>query len=322
MEALYQYKYDLCNISKSHYKIIKDLFTRWYINTKKTKDGINLEKNVINKKDLAFCNLYYKSNIDIVYFMKKSLIAFKKYQVAYKKNQVAFKKLNYDDSKVKPDYSVIVPKQLNRLKSIYKGNAFETDTAQLIEIYKFLGINNMHLSIPPIFKGIELFGSPMNTHNNEFCSPFQIEKLFGSQGSFFEYKFPKSELYLCNPPFDEELIKQMSKYILKYLEHSKNELTFLVTIPVWDSESQKKIEIRDFGMEFEGFSLLEESKYCKEHEILNKDEYPYYDYYKDKYSPASWTHLLILANYDTEHKLNDFILKWHNAVASHKTKKL
>lgn len=306
MEALRQYKHDLCVISRSHYKVINDLFTRWYINAKKTKDGVNLEKNVVNKKDLAFNNLYHKANIDIPNFMKKSLVAFKKYQVAFKKSN------NTHNSIIEPDYTALTSKQLVRLKSLYTGKVFEQDVAQLIEIYKFLGINNMHLSVPPIFEGIECFGSPINTHNEEYCSPFQIEKHFGSQGSFFEYKFPKSGLYLCNPPFDEELIRQMSKYILKHLDQSHHELTFLITIPVWDSESQKQVGIRDFGMSFEGFTLLQESKYCQEHEILDKDDYPYYNYYQDKYSPASWTHLLILANYDTPYKLNDFKKKWYD----------
>ena len=115
---------------------------------------------------------------------------------------------------------------------------------------------------------------------------------------------------MCNPPFDEQFVKKMAKILIKHLEKSELEITIFITIPVWDSESQKKIGIRDFGMNFEGFDLLKKSKYCKEHSILNRDKYPYYNYYTEKKAPASWTHAIILSNFQTTYKLDFFVKKW------------
>ncbi len=311
VECLKRYKMELCDLLPHNKKLILDNFTRWYINAPKRKNGISVSQDVVHIADLEFANLNHAAGINIKKFVAGATSAFSRYRM-YSKRTI----LNYPP----PDLSIISGSQLRRLKNIYRGSNFDNDVSQLIELYKLVGMNNIHLSIPPIFNGVELFGSPLNTHNEEYCSPFEFERVFGSSGSFWKYKFTKSGLYLCNPPFDDHIVEKMAIRLLKELLLSQNEITIFITIPVWDSETQRKLGIKDYGLGFRGFTLLKESEFAREHTILNKFKYPYFDYYKadspNCWTPASWTHALILANHKNAPRMSSFTDAWASACAT------
>lgn len=305
VDCLLRYKKDLLMILPSNNRFVLDNFTRWYINAKKRSDGIGLLHDPVVSEDIEFANRNHSANININEFMAAASMVFSRYE-SYSKRTI--------DEYPKPDLSSISEFQLQHLKSVYLGENFDKDVSKLIELYKLMGMNNIHLSIPPIFRGVELFGSPLNTHNPEYCSPFAFEKIFGSSGSFWNYKFTKSGLYLCNPPFDESLIEKMANRLIKVLGVSRCKLTIFVTVPVWDSETQKELKIRDYGMDFRGYSIMKESAFMKENIVLDRYKYPYFDYYKadsgNNKTPASWTHALILANHDNAPKMFFFTNKW------------
>lgn len=280
-----EYKKSLIDLGKSENekKFIADCFSRWYLEA--PRNGIYPKKNIVNVSDLEYGNAHKNCNFDIREFVAESEKIFK----SHKKKKISIENMD----------NLIMPAQLERLKKIYTGKDFEKDKNELIYTYNIVGLNTIHLSIPPIFKGIELFGSPLNTHNPEYCSPFAIDKKFGSLGTFFEFTPQKHGILLCNPPFDENIIEKMANRLLEFLEQ-KFKLIIVITIPVWDSASQQEINIKDYGLDFAGFEILKNSKYCYSREILDKNEFPYWDYYSEKYIPASHTHLIFLSNLKSE----------------------
>lgn len=301
IDYLKQYKNDIINLSENNKqkKFLNNIFTIWYINIE--KNGLLPKKNIISNnaiKDLIYANKNLNLDFNLDEIIENSHIIFDKYNDIHE-NCVS-NNYNY-----LPD--IITEKQELHLEKLYiiKNNnmiGYEINRNKLIALYDFIGINNIHLSIPPIFNGIELFGSPLNTHNKLYCSPFKFEQNFNSLGSFFNYKFHKNGIYLCNPPFDDFLIDKMSDVLINNLKNTNFRITIIITIPVWDLKSQKKIKIKNYNMEFKGYEKLSRSVYLVQQDILDKYDYPYYNYYTEKKTPASYTHLIILSNNKNHHK--------------------
>ncbi len=217
----------------------------------------------------------------------------------------------------------ISEQQHKRLYNLYVTNnghdkGFEARRDELLMLYEFMGTSNIHLGIPPIFKGVELFGSPLNTHNDLYCSPFKIESAFGSLGSFFEYTFHADGLYLCNPPFSEDVIKQMALRLVQILDETEHSVVVVVTVPVWDQESQKKISgAADVGLDFEGYRILHNSTHRRCERILDQSKYPYYNYFTDQRVPATYSHVLVLSNTDVYNfSLSGFLRRWRKWASS------
>jgi hypothetical protein len=312
IDLLVEYKKKIIQLAKNETerRFISDSFTRWYLNSK-IDDKFIPTKDVVDIADLEFANKHRRCQFDVA----RIRTAAKKIHATTLSKATSITIESYPNQ----DNLLSTP-QLERLKSLYKGKSFEADKNKLIAIYNFIGMNSAHLSIPPMFGGIELFGSPLNTHN-PFCSPFEFEKKFGSLGSFFNFNIAKSSetFFTANPPFDEAIMTAMAKYLDEQLTAAKVAKTIVITIPVWDSDSQKKLGIRDFGMAFEAFDLLKKSKYLKEHDIFDRGLYPYWDYYKQKLSPVSYTHLIILANKTPSTTLVEVKKKWQEFIDTHKS---
>jgi hypothetical protein len=114
---------------------------------------------------------------------------------------------------------------------------------------------------------IEGFASAINRYFDFFCSAFyDIEKIFGSQGSFFSLvKYPKKIIYL-NPPFDLSVMNYMTKKVIDDLS-KQSELTFHIVVPYWKDA--------------EFVELLLENKYLVESEIHIKGDVPFIDYHSN-----------------------------------------
>jgi Phosphorylated CTD interacting factor 1 WW domain len=296
MDALKNYKLGLINLGQTstQKKFIENSFTRWFLAAPLKNEMPSC--NIVNENDLYYANKNMKTRFDVPNFIQKSKKLFAS----------TFEKAT---SSVYPNIdNKVTSAQLQHIKELYVGDNYENDKNKLLAMYNFIGMNSIHLSIPPIFNGIELFGSPLNTHG-PYCSPFEIDKKFGSLGSFFNFEPTKETIYLCNPPFDEIIIRRMSLRLLDFLSRKKR-MIIIITLPIWDSESQRKLKIRDFGLEFEGFSELKKSKYCQETDMLDKDEYPYWDYYLERPIPASHTHLMVMSNFDSEKLIKKIKTMW------------
>ena len=314
LQLLQNYKHDLISTmtnTSEQKAFVEKSFSRWYMNASRDAHDIfplrDISDQDIVRTDIVFAkNQNIHINIDVVK-MKK---IHRKHLNTYKKFAKKYFKLKQSSSV----NNITTPQQQRRLKKLYnhcsdqpQNYQFYRDT--LLALYSFIGINNVHLSMPPIFKGMELFGSPLNTHNREYCSPLKIEKMFCSRGSFFEYEFHRSGLYLCNPPFDENIILRMAYRLNIMFSKTHYSVTVVVTVPVWDSKTQRQIGARDYGLPFEGFEVMVHSRWFQSRDVLLKNEYPYYDYYTRRLIPASNTHLVVLSNTD-EFSLEDFKQRW------------
>ena len=104
---------------------------------------------------------------------------------------------------------------------------------------------------------IECFASPLNCRNQNFGSAFDLDRFFGSIGSFFTCNFDAGGCYQANPPFCEELIHGMCKKMdedLQQTQKSKTALMFVIFVPVWK--------------ESKGYQSLTGSKFLTEHVVM------------------------------------------------------
>jgi hypothetical protein len=90
---------------------------------------------------------------------------------------------------------------------------------------------------------MECFASPLNCRYQRFASAFDIDRCFGSVGSFFDLDFgtvaSDGGCYQANPPFCEGLIAEMTKSIMKALQQTNSTptivpLMFVVFVPAWN----------------------------------------------------------------------------------------
>lgn len=167
--------------------------------------------------------------------------------------------------------------------------------------YKGCGGHNNHCSVPPDVirftkAKTELFGSPFNTCLEQYCSPFyDIEKEFGSLGSFFDFEL-ETGTYIMNPPYDEELMESASKRILRMLDGPK-EITIIVVYPLWDMKSQLKHRgVAHVDKEFVAYELLKKSKYLRSCMVLSHDIHKFFDYFAGLYSSVADAHLMVISN--------------------------
>lgn len=77
----------------------------------------------------------------------------------------------------------------------------------------------------------ECFGSMFNHYYSKYCSMFyDVEKYFGSYGSFFGIKIKKG-MFMANPPYDVNLLIKMYLHIK---ENLNGETLFIMSYPDWD----------------------------------------------------------------------------------------
>jgi hypothetical protein len=195
-----------------------------------------------------------------------------------------------------PKVSSLSATQRLRLESIYLGSNFEADATKLMTRYQYLGGLNNSLSVPPsildLFPSHELFGTPLNTHTS-FCSPFNDEKVFSSNGSFFTFEeYDEEKIYFANPPFDDAFCSLVATRLLKQLE--KKLFHLIVIIPVWDTDQQKKHNLKDFGLAFDCYNRLVQSPYFIEDIFLGKEKFPFFNYFSQKNVYISNVHLINL----------------------------
>lgn len=303
MDRLFKYKEALIKLGKTKAEtdFLETIITQWYIRSEKIRDVFPVS-DIVDQKDLEYANKHKNTNFRISKTETKQIY-----------DETIGDLSDVKLAGIKPDWSAISPKQKKMLKEKYKLNGgFDYDAAIVINVYKFMGMNNIHLSIPDIkmngFKAkIDLFGSPLNTFSKQYCSLFEFEKHFGSLGNFFDYNLEMGNLYFCNPPFDETVMDRMADRLIEQLDilgspklkkktsdEEFGKIGIFVTLPVWDSESQRKMKIRDYKMEFPAFEKLMKCEYLICHRILDRNTYMYYDFYTGKYTPASYTHAIML----------------------------
>lgn len=271
------------NVSKN---TIEGMFMKWYLNSI-NKNYIPKDKFNI-KNDLEYQNKKHKFKIPI-----DNILNNVNREVINMNHRVKDSVENYN---YKPILSTL---QLEILRKKYTGPVadYEKHRNFLTELYSFMGGTNNHMSVPPMLipdNCIELFGTPVNT-KYKFCSPFAIEKeFFSSLGSFFDYEI-NSGLYLANPPFDEEIMKNMAVRLNDQL-NKQTMVDIIIVIPKWNDMA--------------AYNILSNSKYCIKDTIVSKNNAVFFNYYEKKFVPVVDCYCMHLTNYNTIFSLDDFIYKW------------
>lgn len=181
--------------------------------------------------------------------------------------------------------------------------------------YSQLDSGNQQLAIHPSIKALfkergvnsELFGSALNSYSDSYCSLFEdVERHFGSRGSFFAYDIPPGA-HWCNPPFDDGIMTEAGEKLAACLEKPAP-YCFLVTIPIWDDCTQKRLALLppkvrvNFNADTPPFfhddhAIYETLKPWNKMElVLPKTVVPYFNYRRNRFIYAVDCYLMLVCN--------------------------
>ena len=233
----------------------------------------------------------------------------------------------YDYGGVKAEISYALD---NMLRKRYSGPPELLDeTVFLLGMrYQIIGIDNHYLSIPPNVAKLflfQLFGSPFNTIEYPYFSAFpKAENVVGSRGTYFSSPFPAEyDTFIFNPPYDETVIDMAVNRLLQQMW--LRPMTILCVLPVWDAESQRKINAPMTDKNGNPTTNFEEARkfvpvgkllhcpYIKEHSILKKDiDNPvFYDFVNNnKFAPCN-THVILLSNGPAKISMKEILAGWN-----------
>ena len=186
--------------------------------------------------------------------------------------------------------------EYNKLKNNYTGKKNMDDMIWIILFrYQLLGSNNHQLGVKSDIMmqmkqdynlNFECFASTINNTFNHYCSIYQdIEQYFGSVGSFYNL-IPKKGTFGMNPPYQKYIIETAlikSLHFLLQAKENKNDLTFIITIPIWDLEGKKNFinnlsyQNINYG-DFEIIKKITESEFHRVTRMIAKENFTYIDH--------------------------------------------
>ncbi len=289
------------------------------------------------KNNLIFFNSYVKSeyynNNKNNYDFEVELIT-KENIIFYKINIIL--KFQIKDYRLKNILnSILLPKNVyDRCKKRFIGpnNKFHEYLWIILLRYQLLGSNNNQLGVLPNVLNMmkkdfdlnfECFASSINSYNKNYCSIYyDVEKYFGSKGSFFNLHCI-SGTYSFNPPYQINIINRGINKIINFLDNSGNEeLTFILTIPIWDingkNEMKKKYNYDNYEIDYGDFDIInkiKQSKYFIGLKMIFKNDFTYLDHNFNLYKDITIqnTYIIILSN----NKEKDFMSKINNYSYKH-----
>ena len=216
--------------------------------------------------------------------------------------------------------NIMIPvEQYDVMKNRYNGidNLMDTIIWIILFRYQLLSSNNNQLAVlPKIYDkmkqdfnlSVECFASAINASSNYFCSIYyDIEKYFGSIGNFFNI-VPIRGTFSFNPPYQFDVISNGVNKIIKHMDNSNEQLSFIITIPIWDNEGKQimannMIENNNNIINYDDFEIMIEikkSKYFKGLRMISKDDFTYMDhnFYLFKNKTIQNTYVIVMSNYE------------------------
>ncbi len=199
-------------------------------------------------------------------------------------------------------------------------NKFDDYLWSIIFRYQLLGSNNHQLAVLPNIMDLmrqdyklnfECFASSINSTFPNYCSIYwDLEKHFGSVGSFFNI-VPVKGTFGFNPPYQKDIIELGINKLLYFLKETNEELTFIITIPIWDLEGRNKMkelynnELEKQNIDYGDFSIIshvKNSEYFRGIRLIPKEKFTYIDHnfelYKNK--TIQNTYVIMLSNKNTD----------------------
>jgi len=298
------------------------------IDEKINKVLTNLKSNY--KYQLELLEKYSKSD---VYKNNKTNYKIKKSMISIKKNKAqniesVFYKLEIsvpfqikDKRLTNVLNNILVPVKIyDKLVKNFTGPKGKVDEYLWAIVYRYqlLGSNNHQLAVLPKIMNLmttdyglnfECFASAINSTYPRYCSIYyDIEKYFGSVGSFFNLK-PVKGTFGFNPPYQKDIIELGILKLLKFLEETNESLTFIITIPIWDDLGRKFMkenynnELEKQNIDYGDFPIVNkvrESNFFKGLRMISKEKFTYVDHnfelYKNK--TIQNTYVIILSTHD------------------------
>jgi hypothetical protein len=288
----------ILDLSNNYNKLLIELNTY-----KDTGSSITITRKLINQER------EYKDSLQNIKFYKFFIDSDSQH---FEKTNKIYNKLNNIIN------NIIIPvSQYEIMESKYKSND-PLDYIVWIILYRYqlLGSNNNQLGIlENILNSMkkdynlscESFASAINGSLDTYCSLYyDIEKYFGSIGSFFNI-VPIKGVYSFNPPYQFDIINNGVHKIISHLNMTQ-ELTFIITIPIWDLEGKKYMatnltennnNIIKYD-DFEIMNIIKTSKFFKGLRMISKEKFTYFDHnfhlYKNK--TIQNTYVIIMSNMD------------------------
>lgn len=261
------------------------------------------------------------------YYITKTIVTEKRNDICinFYKLRVVFKcKLFINNIRLSNilDNLIIPIDEYNNISNRFTGpqNSIDEYIWVILFRYQILGSNNNQLAVLPnvlesmktdLNLSIECFASTINTTSKQYCSIYyDIEKYFGSLGSFFNIELHKGT-YSFNPPYQTDIIERGINKIIYSLQHTNDKLAFIITIPIWDNEGKEFMETNNmknnntninYG-DFEIINIMKNSYYFKGLRMISKEDFTYLDHnfllYKNK--TIQNTYIIVMANFDNNY---------------------
>jgi len=217
--------------------------------------------------------------------------------------------------------NILLPiKIYDKLTKSYNGpsNMIDNYLWSIIYRYQLLGSNNHQLAVLPNIMNnmnkdydlnFECFASSINSTFKNYCSIYwDLERYFGSVGSFFNI-IPLRGTFGFNPPYQKDIINLGINKIFYFLKNTTESLTFIITIPIWDTEGRNIMkelynnELEKQNIEYGDFPIIydiKNSEYYREMLMIPKEKFTYVDHnfelYKNK--TIQNTYVIVLSNND------------------------
>jgi hypothetical protein len=153
-------------------------------------------------------------------------------------------------------------------------------------VYDFIKSNNFEDTT------LEAFAGSLNSNLKNYCSLFyDIERYFGSKGSFFKQK-PELCIYkivVANPPYVTGVLDSTANMLIEFMDKC-NDITVILTIPDWRSKKEfdndknfnisinEKIHERTDEL-YKSYETVRRSKYFRT--VITVGSYQFYDYFHD-----------------------------------------
>ena len=318
LRDLCKYDTNIINIDNKIYKVISNL-----------KNNYKYQLDLLKSYSTSPLYLNNKTN----YTIKKTMFNSKKNKntdtIFYKFNIVV--PFSITDKRLQNILNnILIPtKVFDKMISSYTGpkNKFDEILWGIIYRYQLLGSNNHQLAVLPNIMtkmsfdynlNFECFASAINNTFPRFCSIYwDLEKYFGSVGSFFNI-IPIKGTYGFNPPYQKDIIEIGIHKLFNFLEQSNEQLTFIITIPIWDSHGRNIMkelfnnDLEKQNIDYGDFLIMKEikeSKFFRKLRMIPKEKFTYVDHnfelYKNK--TIQNTYVIILSNGSIDFdKLNDY----------------
>ena len=283
---------------------------------------VNTNLKKIYNEQLVSLNEYKKSNL---FFNNKYNYKITKKSYINEKNGVQFIKFNIDINYQIKDKrlinilnNIIIPSSVyDKMTAKYTGikNKMDEYIWAILYRYQLLGSNNHQLAVLPNIMNqmkdeynmdFECFASSINHILSHYCSIYyDLECYFGSVGSFFNI-IPMKGTFGFNPPYQKDIINIGINKLLQYLDEYQD-LTFIITIPIWDLEGRKIMkelynnELDKQNIDYGDFPIIDtmkKSKYFKLIKMIAKDDFTYIDHNFNLYKNRTIqnTYVIVLSN--------------------------